>query len=68
MNCTDVLCAARCRGTESDSVRGTEERCKPQDCCVPPAAGELVPGSRVGTSSSRRAAQIKHSYPHLQVS
>ncbi|GLC46103.1 hypothetical protein PLESTB_001032500 [Pleodorina starrii] len=29
--------------------------------------GELVPGSRVGTSSSRRAAQIRHSFPHLQV-
>ncbi|KXZ54260.1 hypothetical protein GPECTOR_5g35 [Gonium pectorale] len=29
--------------------------------------GELVPGSRVGTSSSRRAAQIRHAYPHLQV-
>lgn len=35
--------------------------------CVIRAVGELVPGSRVGTSSSRRAAQIKHSYPHLQV-
>ncbi|EFJ42389.1 hypothetical protein VOLCADRAFT_119454, partial [Volvox carteri f. nagariensis] len=28
---------------------------------------ELMPGSRVGTSSSRRAAQIRHGFPHLQV-
>ncbi|KAG2436185.1 hypothetical protein HXX76_006497 [Chlamydomonas incerta] len=42
----------------------------PRDVLIAPEAtslGELVPGSRVGTSSSRRAAQIRHSFPHLQV-
>ncbi|KAG2452868.1 hypothetical protein HYH02_002212 [Chlamydomonas schloesseri] len=42
----------------------------PRDVLIAPEAtslGELVPGSRVGTSSSRRAAQIKHAFPHLQV-
>ncbi|PNW87223.1 hypothetical protein CHLRE_02g113850v5 [Chlamydomonas reinhardtii] len=45
-------------------------RADPRDVLIAPEAtslGELVPGSRVGTSSSRRAAQIKHSFPHLQV-
>ncbi|GIL69594.1 hypothetical protein Vretifemale_477 [Volvox reticuliferus] len=48
-------------------------------CAVPPivlrdqldlishVAGELVPGSQVGTSSTRRAAQIRHAFPYLQV-
>lgn len=32
-----------------------------------PAAGELPPGARVGTSSLRRKAQLLHAYPHLTV-
>ncbi|KAG2487675.1 hypothetical protein HYH03_013675 [Edaphochlamys debaryana] len=47
-------------------------RADPRDCLIAGDEGvrslrDLVPGSRVGTSSSRRAAQIRHSFPHLQV-
>ncbi|GIL68091.1 hypothetical protein Vafri_21398 [Volvox africanus] len=45
-------------------------RADPRDVLVANEAkslGDLVPGSRVGTSSTRRAAQIRHAFPYLQV-
>ncbi|GIL69591.1 hypothetical protein Vretimale_13632 [Volvox reticuliferus] len=45
-------------------------RADPRDVLVANEAkslGELVPGSQVGTSSTRRAAQIRHAFPYLQV-
>ena len=43
----------------------SQQRCYMLHCAV--CAGELVPGSSVGTSSGRRRAQLLHAHPHLRV-